>query len=116
MEDEYRKTPKISPSKYKPPPGGPVFGNCPQIQSKTKRNGKFPSKNKASPIDFKTQISLRKEAPQKGALKNISPGAYFRNFTVSPFSFTLCLPGKKRFSIQILEKKNFEYSGTSIKL
>ena len=25
---------------------------------------------------------LQKEAPQKGPLKNISPEAYFRNFTV----------------------------------
>ena len=25
---------------------------------------------------------LQKQAPQKGPLKNISPGAYFRNFTV----------------------------------
>ena len=44
-----------------PPPrggGGLVLGHCPQIQSKTKKNGKFPSKNKASPIDFETQISL----------------------------------------------------------
>ena len=40
------------------PGGGLVLGHCPQIQSKTKKNGKFPSKNKASPIDFETQISL----------------------------------------------------------
>ena len=51
----YRKIPKISPSKYKPPklvtqknpplhrpseykpPGGLLLGNCPQIQSKTKQ-------------------------------------------------------------------------------
>jgi len=48
-------------SKYKPPlpPGGLVLGNFPQIQSKTKKNGKCPSKNKANPIDFETQISLR---------------------------------------------------------
>ena len=39
--------------------GRVVLGNCPQIQSKTKKNGKFPSKNKASPIAFETQISLR---------------------------------------------------------
>ena len=53
------KSPPLNhPSKYKPP-GGLVLGNCPQTQSKTKKNGKFPSKNKASPIDFSTQISLR---------------------------------------------------------
>ena len=33
-------------------PGGLVLGNCSQTQSKTKKNGKFPFKNKASPIDF----------------------------------------------------------------
>ena len=67
----YRKISKISPSMYKPPmqtrnarnpplnrpskykpPGGLVLGNCPQIQSKTKKNGKFPTKSKASLIDF----------------------------------------------------------------
>ena len=36
--------------------------------------------------DFETQISLLMLAPpkisQKRPLKNISPGAYFRNFTV----------------------------------
>ena len=35
-----------------------------------------------SPIDFETQISPGKQAPQKESLKIISPGAYFRNFTV----------------------------------
>ena len=54
-------------------------------QSKT---GKFPSndnwlaqsilKRKFPSIDK----PLRIEAPQKGSLKNISPGAYFRNFRV----------------------------------
>ena len=46
-----RNPPFNRPSKYKRP-GGLVLGNCPQIQSKTKKNGKLPSKNKASPIDF----------------------------------------------------------------
>ena len=62
--------PCISPSKYKPshtpnskslplnrpskyrPPRGLLLGNRPQIQSTAKKNGKFPSRNKASPIDF----------------------------------------------------------------
>ena len=30
-----------------------------KLIKKEKKNGKFPSKNKASPIDFETQISLR---------------------------------------------------------
>ena len=74
-QNEYRKIPKISPSIYKPlqisapqtrdpkhpplnrpskykPLGGLVLGNCPQIQSKTKKNGNFSSNYKASPIDF----------------------------------------------------------------
>ena len=34
------------------PPGGLLLGNFRPIQSKTKKNGKFPSKKKASPIDF----------------------------------------------------------------
>ena len=67
----YHKISKISPSEYKlppqtrnaknrplnrppkyKPPRGLVLGNCPQIQSKTKKNGKFSTKNKASLIDF----------------------------------------------------------------
>ena len=44
------------PSKYKPP-GSLYLENCPQIQSK---NGKFASNYKTSPIDFETQISLRR--------------------------------------------------------
>ena len=47
------------PSKYKPR-RSLYSENCPQIQSKTKKNGKFPSRYKASPIDFETQISLRR--------------------------------------------------------
>ena len=44
---------------------------------KQSKNSKFTSNYKASPIDFDTQISLQKEAPQKRPLKNISPRAYF---------------------------------------
>ena len=71
----YRKTPKISPSKYKPPP--PQTGNAknpplnrpskykpPEITLKYKvkqsKNGKFTSNYKASPTDFEAQISLRR--------------------------------------------------------
>ena len=64
-----------------------VLGNCPQMQSEAKKSGKYPSKNKASPIDFETQISLRtyappKRSPSKKAFEKYKPGAYFRNFTV----------------------------------
>ena len=45
-------------------------------QSVLKR--KFPSKYKP----------LQKYAPQKGPLKNISSGVYFRNFTVLIFTWT----------------------------
>ena len=69
----YRKIPKISsttcntknlslnrPSKIStpPPPPGLVLGICLQVKSKTKKNGKVPSKKKSSPIDFETQMSL----------------------------------------------------------
>ena len=58
---QYAPDPLNRPSKYKPPP--PPRGACTwKLPSNTKENGengKFPSKNKASPIDFKTQISLR---------------------------------------------------------
>ena len=68
-----------NPSKYKPPkpitqkPSAKTVNFLPTIrlaQSILKR--KFPSVDKPLP----------KLAPQKGPLKTISPGAYFRNFTV----------------------------------
>ena len=42
------------------PPGGLYLENCPQIQSKTEQNVKFTSNYKARPLDFETQISLRR--------------------------------------------------------
>ena len=75
---KYRKIPKISPSKYKPPqtrnaknsplnrpskykPHGGLYLeiDC-KYKLKQCKNGKFPSNYKASPIDFETQISLRR--------------------------------------------------------
>ena len=65
----YLKIPKLGaknpslnrPSKYKPRPRGDL---CLEITLKYKvkqsKNGKFPSNYKASPIDFETQISLRR--------------------------------------------------------
>ena len=49
---------------------------------KQSKNGKLPSTNKASPIYFEMQISLhtkplQKYAPQKDALKNMSPRLIF---------------------------------------
>ena len=62
---------------------------------KQSKNGQFPSNYKASPIDFETQISLQKQAPQKGPLKNISPGAYIfqilRNITILRWNFTVII-------------------------
>ena len=49
---------------------------------KQSKNGKCSSNYNASPIDFETQISLRRKAPRKGPLKNVSPRAYFCNFMV----------------------------------
>ena len=55
-----QKNPLLNrPSKYKPP-GGLYLENCPQIQSKTKQKRQIYSNYKASPIDFETQISLRR--------------------------------------------------------
>ena len=58
----YRNIPKISPSKYNPPPP-PTLGACTwkialKYNVKQSKNCKFTSNYKASPIDFKTQISL----------------------------------------------------------
>ena len=56
---KYRKIPKISPSKYKPP-GGFYLEIALKYKVKQSKNGKFPSNYKASPIDFETQMSLRR--------------------------------------------------------
>ena len=45
------------PSKYKPPEGLEI---ALKYKVKQNKNGKFPSTYKASPIDFETQISLRR--------------------------------------------------------
>ena len=55
----YRKIPKISLSKYKPP-GGLYLEIALKYKVKQSKNGKFTSNYKASPIDFETQISLRR--------------------------------------------------------
>ena len=72
----YRKIPKISPSKYKPPkpvtqknpplnrpskykpPGACTRKIALKYKLKESKNGKFTSNHKASPIDFETQISV----------------------------------------------------------
>ena len=56
---KYSKILKISPSKYKPP-GGLYLENCLKYKVKQSKNSKFTSNYKASPIDFETQISLRR--------------------------------------------------------
>ena len=54
------KTPPLNrPSKYKPP-GGLYSEIALKYKVKQRKNGKFPSIYKASPIDFETQISLRR--------------------------------------------------------
>ena len=47
------------PSKYKPP-GACTWKIALQYKVKQSKNGKFPSNYKANPIDFETQISLRR--------------------------------------------------------
>ena len=62
LEGMYRKIPKISPSTYKPSPprGACTLKIALKYKVKQSKNGKFTSKYIASPIDFKTQSSLRK--------------------------------------------------------
>ena len=51
------------PSKYKPPPppgGGLYLEIALNYKVKQSKNDKFLSNYKASPIDFKTEISLRR--------------------------------------------------------
>ena len=65
---QYRKIPKISPSKYKPPKlvtqkpslKSPLQTYAPKYKVKQSKNGKFSSNYKASPIDFETRIFLRR--------------------------------------------------------
>ena len=55
---QHKKPPIKSPLQIIITSPGLLLGNCLQIQIKTKQKGKFSSNYKASPIDFKTQISL----------------------------------------------------------
>ena len=99
---EHHKIPKIRASMCKPPKlvteKNPPLNRPPNIRpapprgrrqgqglyleialeykAKQSKNGKFPSSHKASPID------LPNISPSKRTLTNISPTAYFRNFTV----------------------------------
>ena len=54
--NQWRKKPSVKspppPQKKYKPPGGLYLENCPQIQNKTSKNGKFTSNYKASPIDL----------------------------------------------------------------
>ena len=74
----YRKIPKISPSKYKPPkpvmqktlcwiaplniipPGGLYLEIALKYKVKQRKNGKFPCNYKASPLEFETHIPLHR--------------------------------------------------------
>ena len=54
------KNPRLNrPSKYKPPEGL-YLEIAVKYKVKQSKNGKFTSNYKASPIDFETQISLRR--------------------------------------------------------
>ena len=56
---KYRKIPKISLSKYKPP-GACTWKIALKYLAKQSKNGRFIPSYEASPIDFETQISLRR--------------------------------------------------------
>ena len=55
-----KKNPPLNrPSKYKPP-GACTWQIALKYKVKQSKNGKFTSNYKVSPIDFETQISLRR--------------------------------------------------------
>ena len=54
-----KNTPLNRSSKFKPP-GGLYLEIALKYKVKQSKNGKFTSNYKASPIDFETQISLRR--------------------------------------------------------
>ena len=75
------------------PPNISPLGACTwkialKYKVKQSKNSQFISNYKASPIIFlkckfpSVDKPLQNQAPQKGPLKNISPGAYFQNFMV----------------------------------
>ena len=57
-----KNSPLNHPTKYKPPPRGGGLSLEIALKDKVQqsKNGKFPFNYKASPIDFKTQISLHR--------------------------------------------------------
>ena len=57
--DNAKKPPLNRPSKYKSP-GGLYLENALKYEVKQSKNGRFIPSYKASPIDFETQISLRR--------------------------------------------------------
>ena len=91
------------------PPRGLYFEIALKYLYKVKqsKNGKFTSSYKASPIDFETKISLRRYVPpnispsKNKPLQNISPGAYFRNFTVCRRKFSLPIVPRALFSLSL---------------
>ena len=107
----YRKIPKITPSKYKrpkpvtqktlryiappniSPPGACTWKIVFKYKGKQSKNGKFIPNIKLAKLILKHKFPsvdkpLQKYAPQKGTLKNISPGAYFRNFMVFHLAYS----------------------------
>ena len=91
------------------PPRGLYFEIALKYLYKVKqsKNGKFTSNYKASPIDFEKKISLRRQVPpnispsKNKPLKNIRPGAYFRNFTVCRRKFSLPIVPRALFSLSL---------------
>ena len=74
---KYRKIPKISPSKYKPPKlvtqKSPPLNRPSVYEVKQTKNGKFPSSYKLAQLTLKRKFPsvdkpLQKETPQKGPL------------------------------------------------
>ena len=55
-----KNSPLNHPTKYKPPGAGLYLEIDLKDKVQQSKNGKFPFNYKASPIDFKTQISLHR--------------------------------------------------------
>ena len=78
------------------PPGGLLREFALEYKVKQSTNSKFPSHYKLARSILKRKFPLfispseyrplQTKAPQKGPLKNISPGAFFLNFTVFFFN------------------------------
>ena len=86
-----RNPPLNRPSNISPPGGACTWKIAHKYKLKQSKNGTFTSNYKASPIDFETQISFRRQAapnisPSKRAFKKYKPRGLFSEFDGNPFA------------------------------